>query len=135
MDESPVPELLRSPLENVVLKTKLLEMGPPHSILGLAMDVPKLSDIFNTILVLKELGALLKTCNGHFSEQDGDITFIGKVMANLPVDVRAARLIVLGYCFGVLEDCIIIGKYKILNLAFDFRIINNSNTSSLTIRE
>lgn len=110
MEESAVPELIRSPLENVVLKTKLLEMGPPHAILALAMDVPNLSRISNTVLVLKELGALLRTSNGVISEYDGDITFMGRVMANLPVDVRIARLIVLGYCFGILEDCIIIGK-------------------------
>lgn len=109
MDESSIPELIRSPLENIVLKVKLLEMGPPDSILALAMDRPKLSDIANTVLLLKEIGALLRTTNGAISDFDGDITFVGRIMANLPLDVRVARLIVLGYCFSVLEECIIIG--------------------------
>lgn len=112
LPESAQPELLRSPLENVVLKAKMLEMGPPHQILALAMDTPKLSNVANTILVLKELGALLHTTNGKEKIHDGDITFMGVVMANLPVDVRVARLIILGYIFSVLEESVIMGKKK-----------------------
>lgn len=110
MDESTKPEMLRSPLEKVVLKAKMLDMGPPHAILALAMDQPNLSDIDNTILILKEAGALLKCINGVLSKHDGDLTFIGRVMASLPVDIKVARLIIFGYCFSVLEDCIIIGR-------------------------
>lgn len=113
MRESPVPELLRSPLENVVLKVKRLDMGEPHSVLGLAMDAPKLEDIANTVLILKELGALLKTVNNEYSHVDGDLTFIGRVMEALPIDVRASRLIILGYCYGLLDDCIIMGNIKL----------------------
>lgn len=111
MQPNSKPEMLRSPLEQVVLKSKLLDMGPPHAILALAMDQPKLSDIKNTILVLKELGGLYRTCNDVLTENDGDLTFIGRVMASLPVDVRVTRMILFGYCFSVLEECIIIGKY------------------------
>lgn len=110
LPESPQPELLRSPLENVVLKAKMLEMGPPHQILALAMDTPKLTNVANTILVLKELGAMLHTVNGKASIHDGDITFMGIIMASLPVDVRVARLIVLGYIFSVLEESVIMGE-------------------------
>lgn len=74
------------------------------------MDKPKLSDIANTILVLKEIGALLRTCNGTWSDMDGDISVVGKHMANLPIDVRIAKFIILGYCFSILDECIIIGK-------------------------
>lgn len=108
--QSAQPELLRSPLENVVLKAKMLDMGPPHQLLALAMDTPKLSNVANTILVLKELGAMLSTVKGKVSIHDGDITFMGTVMATLPVDVRVSRLIVLGYMFSVLEDSIIMGE-------------------------
>lgn len=109
MKENAIPELVSSPLENVILNAKLLEMGSPESILALAMDYPNLDDIANTILVLKEIGALLKTCNGKVDDMDGDISFIGRIMANLPLDVRISKFIILGYCFSVLEECIIIG--------------------------
>lgn len=111
MRDSPIPEILSSPLENIILKTKLLDMGSPESILALAMDKPYLSDIGNSILQLKEIGALLQTCNGVMAEMDGDISFIGRVMANLPIDVKISKLIVLGYCFSMLEECIIIGEF------------------------
>lgn len=124
LPESPQPELLRSPLENVVLKAKMLEMGPPHQILALAMDTPKLSNVANTILVLKELGALLHTSNGKEKIHDGDITFMGVVMANLPVDVRVSRLIILGYIFSVLEESVIMGERKKSIAKSDFRETN-----------
>ena len=51
----------RAPLDKVVLDTKILDMGPPKEILGLALDPPDLRNIKNTILHLKEMGALLPT--------------------------------------------------------------------------
>ncbi|XP_055533952.1 probable ATP-dependent RNA helicase spindle-E [Wyeomyia smithii] len=109
MNLSSPPEILRCPLENVVLKAKLLEMGPPHSILALALNPPDLSDIRNTVLQLKELGALLRTVNGNMEQLDGDMTYMGRIMAKLPLDIRISKLIILGYVFSVLEDTIIIG--------------------------
>lgn len=108
MQESGTPEMLRSPMTSIVLKSKVLDMGPPQSILALAMDPPDLTDINNTILELKEVGALLRYCNGNYSDHDGDLTFVGRVMAGLPLDVRSSRLIILGHCFSVLDDMIII---------------------------
>lgn len=110
MDESAVPELIRTPLENIVLKAKILNMGSPQALLALAMDVPKLCDVANTILILKALGALLPTIDGKLVDLDGDVTFIGYVMSELPLDVRISKLIILGHCFSLLDDCIIIGE-------------------------
>lgn len=118
MLENAIPELVSSPLENAILKAKLLELGPPEAILALAMDHPNLNDIANTILVLKEIGALLKTCDGVLNDMDGDISFIGRIMANLPIDVKIAKFIILGYCFSILEECIIIGKQFFFSFPF-----------------
>ena len=103
MPESAVPELLLTPLENVILKAKTFDMDAPHVILGLAMEdsIPKMDDVANTILSLKELGALQLTYKDEgYSPIDGDLTFLGRVMSNLPLDVRATRLI--GKC-GTVE--------------------------------
>ncbi|XP_055626339.1 probable ATP-dependent RNA helicase spindle-E [Toxorhynchites rutilus septentrionalis] len=108
MNLSTSPEMVRCPLENVVLKAKELEMGPPHSILALAMNPPDLSDIRNTVLQLKELGALLKMVKGKYEQLDGDLTYLGRVVSKLPIDLRMAKLIVLGYIFSVMDDAIII---------------------------
>ncbi|XP_011867555.1 PREDICTED: putative ATP-dependent RNA helicase TDRD9 [Vollenhovia emeryi] len=105
LQEEAVPEMLRAPLANVILKTKLLGMGEPKALLALSLDPPNLSNIRNTVLLLKEVGALL---NRSGQELDGDMTPLGRVMANCPLDVRVTKLIVLGHLFGVLSDAIII---------------------------
>lgn len=119
MREFAVPEILLTPLENIVLKAKEFKMHKPHVILGLAMDPPKLADIATTILILKELGALLLEVRDEgYVDIDGDLTFLGKMMSSLPLDVRATRLIAIGYCFGLLEECVIMGTSSFYNGSF-----------------
>ncbi|KYN01299.1 PREDICTED: putative ATP-dependent RNA helicase TDRD9 [Cyphomyrmex costatus] len=105
LNEECLPEILRAPLANVVLKTKLLDMGEPKALLALSLDPPNLSNIRDTILLLKEVGALL---NRGTHEFDGDITPLGHIMANLPLDVHVTKLVILGHVFGILSDAIII---------------------------
>ncbi|KAH8363289.1 hypothetical protein KR084_007780 [Drosophila pseudotakahashii] len=108
MSEFGVPEMLRLPLQNSVLRAKELEMGSPVEILALALSPPNLSDIRNTILLLKEVGALFLTVDGVYNKMDGDITYWGTIMSRLPLDTRLSRLIILGYVFNLLEEVIII---------------------------
>ena len=44
---------------------------------------------------------------------DGDMTFLGRVLAHLPVSLHLGKMIVLGHVFGVLDDCLIIGTVLI----------------------
>jgi len=112
MSEFGIPEMLRLPLQNSVLRAKELEMGSPVELLALALSPPNLSDIRNTILLLKEVGALFPTVDGVYNEMDGDMTYWGTIMARLPLDTRLSRLIILGYVFNLLEEVIIIGEHK-----------------------
>lgn len=106
-NEAPA-EMQRTSLETVVLKAKKLKMGKPIDILGLALNPPRRCSIVDAILVLKELGALTRYTNYDFDYEDGDLTFAGEVMCNVPVDVRLSKLILLGYMFNVLKEMIII---------------------------
>lgn len=110
LQQSADAELLSNPLENIILKAKQLDMGSPEEVLALALDKPYLNDIHEAVLRLKEMGAMLTTTKGQTVPRDGDITYIGEIMARLPIDVKLSKLIALGYCFGVLDECIIIGK-------------------------
>lgn len=103
------PEMQRSPLESLILKSKLFNMGEPKALLALALSPPNLADIERTILSLKEVGALSSAVGEDSNPHDGDLTFIGRVLAELPVDIRIGKLLVLGHVFGVLEECLIIG--------------------------
>lgn len=118
MRQSAKAEMITSPLENIILKTKQLNLGSPEEVLSLAMDKPYLDEIHNSVLRLKEMGAMLTTTNGTTRKRDGDITYIGEIMSKLPIDVKLSKLIALGYCFGVLDECIIIGMFK-FQLNFD----------------
>ena len=40
-------------------------------------------------------------------EFDGDLTFVGLVMADIPLDVHLTKLILMGHVFGLLEEAII----------------------------
>ncbi len=105
------PAILREPLEYVILNLKRLEQsGEPRQILSLAIQPPKLSGIEKTILLLKQVGALTLKCKNSkaMNAQDGDLTYVGRIMANLPIDVRLSKLILLGHTFGKLKEAIII---------------------------
>ncbi|XP_053138500.1 ATP-dependent RNA helicase TDRD9 isoform X1 [Hemicordylus capensis] len=107
--ESTVPEIMRCPLESTILKVKLLDMGEPRALLATALSPPSISDIERTILQLKEIGALaIGERSGQENPYDGELTFLGRVLAQLPVDWHLGKLIVLGNVFGCLEECLII---------------------------
>ncbi|XP_044292607.1 ATP-dependent RNA helicase TDRD9 [Varanus komodoensis] len=117
--ESSVPEMTRCPLENTVLKVKMLDMGEPVALLATALSPPSISDIERTILHLKEIGALsIGVHSEGKTPYDGELTFLGKVLAQLPVDQRLGKLIVFGHVFGCLEECLIIAAALSLNNFF-----------------
>ncbi|VVC33086.1 Hypothetical protein CINCED_3A021098 [Cinara cedri] len=102
-----VPEMSRCSLSRIVLMSKILDMGTPKLLLSCAMDPPDLKNIIHTIMNLKQVGALLPTVNGVISSVDGDITFMGKVMAQLPLEPSMTKLIYFGYIFNILNEAII----------------------------
>eukprot|EP00075_Anas_platyrhynchos_P024477 XP_027313730.1 ATP-dependent RNA helicase TDRD9 [Anas platyrhynchos] len=106
--EKSVPEILCSPLGATVLKIKRLDMGEPKALLATALSPPNLSDIERTVLHLKELGALTTSVQAEENPHDGELTYLGRVLLHLPVDLHLGKLIVLGHIFGCLEECLII---------------------------
>ncbi|CAC5402912.1 TDRD9 [Mytilus coruscus] len=113
-----IPEMQRCPLEQLILQVKLLDLGQPKAILALALTPPNLNDIEKTILLLKEVGALSAPSTGVKNPYDGQLTFVGRVLAELPVDIRIGKLLMLGHVFGLLEECLIIGAALSLKSLF-----------------
>lgn len=68
---------------------------------------------------------MLKTSRGKINISDGDMTFLGKVMALMPLDVHLSKLIVLGYMFSVLQDTIIMGMLKVFTYFRTFQYFIN----------
>ncbi|TGZ49356.1 putative ATP-dependent RNA helicase spindle-E, partial [Temnothorax longispinosus] len=119
-----VPKMLRAPLTNIILKTKVLDMGEPKALLALSLDPPNLSNIKQNILLLKEVGALRR----GMQEFDGHLTSLGHVMASLPLDVHVTKLIVLGYVFEVLSDAIILAASMTVKDMFEIKFFNLEST-------
>nr|XP_020446743.1 putative ATP-dependent RNA helicase TDRD9 isoform X2 [Monopterus albus] len=112
-----IPEMLIAPLSTIMLKVKLLDMGDPRSLLSTALSPPVLDDIVKTVLQLKEMGALSGKHDDSQNE-DGDLTFLGRVLAHLPVDLHLGKMIVLGHVFGCLDECLIIAASHSLKSFF-----------------
>ncbi|XP_034531835.1 ATP-dependent RNA helicase TDRD9 [Notolabrus celidotus] len=112
------PEMLLAPLATIMLKVKLLDMGDPRSLLSTALSPPDLSDIVRTVLQLKEMGAISAESVGKGHNDDGELTFLGIVLAHLPVNVYLGKLIVLGHVFGCLDECLIIAASHSLKSFF-----------------
>lgn len=53
----------------------------------------------------------MPTVNGIISSVDGDLTYIGKVMAYLPLEPPMSKLIYFGYIFNILNEAIIMGMF------------------------
>nr|XP_046268052.1 ATP-dependent RNA helicase TDRD9 isoform X1 [Scatophagus argus] len=113
-----VPEMLLAPLATILLKVKLLDMGDPRSILSTALSPPNLGDIVRTVLQLKEMGVLSVKSDGRGQSEDGELTFLGRVLAHLPVDLYLGKMVVLGHIFGCLDECLIIAASHCLKSFF-----------------
>lgn len=109
MTDYPAPEIQRIGLATVVIKAKMLAMGSPLELLALALDPPDKSSVIDSVLYLKELGGLSRlNPDGSFDYTDGQLTFLGRIMGGLPIDVRLAKLILLGNMFGVFDESVVI---------------------------
>lgn len=105
----PEPSINRQPLEKIVLDVKRLNReASPKETLAFALTPPRLDDIDITILKLKEVGALSLYKNNEFCVTDGDLTYAGEIMAQLPIDINLAKLVVFGLVFGKLRESIMI---------------------------
>ncbi|KAF9225566.1 P-loop containing nucleoside triphosphate hydrolase protein [Gyrodon lividus] len=88
MKSFPVPEILRTPLESISLTVKVMrENEDVKHFLKRAIDPPEISAMDKAWSVLKELGAI---------DQEGKLTSLGRHMSMLPVDLRLAKMLVLG---------------------------------------
>lgn len=61
--------------------------------------------------LLFKIGALsIMMDDDKYDMYDGCLTYVGKVISRLPIDIRLGRLILLGHVFDCLEETIIIGN-------------------------
>jgi ATP-dependent RNA helicase DHX57 len=98
----PVPEILRVPLEQMVLRIKVLPLFKNKTVESVLRDMiePPLEEGMQSAIVrLKGVGAL---------DTDCDLTPLGFHLASLPVDVRIGKLLLFGAVFCCLDSALTI---------------------------
>uniref|UniRef100_A0A3B4X292 DEAH (Asp-Glu-Ala-His) box polypeptide 34 n=1 Tax=Seriola lalandi dorsalis TaxID=1841481 RepID=A0A3B4X292_SERLL len=88
----PVPEIHRVALDSLILQMKSMCLGDPLSFVFI--DPPPAASIQTAVTYLKEQGAL---------DSLGELTSIGKLLSQLPVDVVIGKMLVLGSLFNLVE--------------------------------
>ncbi|NWZ59808.1 DHX34 helicase, partial [Haliaeetus albicilla] len=88
----PVPEIQRVALDALVLQLKSMGLGDPRTFPFL--EPPPSSSLEMAVRYLKDQGAL---------DEAEDLTPIGNLLAQLPVDVVVGKMLVLGALFGLAE--------------------------------
>ncbi|KAM3962013.1 LOW QUALITY PROTEIN: putative ATP-dependent RNA helicase DHX57 [Aphomia sociella] len=98
--EQPVPEIHRIPLEQLLLKVKILPLFQDmsvHEVLGKTVEPPSKSNIDGALSRLQDIGALDKAFV---------LTALGKHLAALPVDVRIGKLMLFGAIFCCVDSAL-----------------------------
>lgn len=115
LSEYEVPEFEKTPLENYVLKAKLIDdTKPPKHVLAYALNPPKLEDVEQAVLTLKRVGAFTvylepeTEAGTKYDDEDGNMTALGYIMAFLPLDIMLSKLVALGLVFDVTYEAIVI---------------------------
>uniref|UniRef100_A0A0C9RKH2 RNA helicase n=1 Tax=Fopius arisanus TaxID=64838 RepID=A0A0C9RKH2_9HYME len=90
----PMPEILISPLEDVILQIKMLQLGKVAIFLKNVMDPPKADAIEASLCLLRNLNAL---------DSDENLTPLGYHLAKLPLDLQTGKMVLLASIFSCIE--------------------------------
>ncbi|KAG7470975.1 hypothetical protein MATL_G00119570 [Megalops atlanticus] len=93
LDAYQLPEIMRTPLEELCLQIKILKLGRIASFLSKAMDPPSEQAVQLAITHLMDLNAL---------DRDEELTPLGFHLARLPVEPHIGKMIL----FGALLSCL-----------------------------
>ncbi|KAI8380604.1 P-loop containing nucleoside triphosphate hydrolase protein [Choanephora cucurbitarum] len=106
-----VPELLRTPLEQLCLTVKAMGEHDVRGFLSRAIDPPSVAALDSAIRSLRQVEAIDET-------EQGDLTALGRHMANIPADLRISKMLLFGSVFGCLEPILTIASIMSLKSPF-----------------
>ncbi|KAF8006930.1 hypothetical protein BT93_K1045 [Corymbia citriodora subsp. variegata] len=99
MSQFQLPEILRTPLQELCLHIKSLQLGAIGSFLSKALQPPDHLAVHNAIELLKTIGAL---------DDKEDLTPLGRHLCTLPVDPIIGKMLLMGSIFQCLTPALII---------------------------
>ncbi|XP_014222237.1 ATP-dependent RNA helicase DHX36 [Trichogramma pretiosum] len=93
-DKYPLPEMLRTRLDEVILQVKILQIGKADRFLASMMDPPEAKAIDLSLKLLRELNAL---------DEKENLTPLGYHLARLPLDPRTGKMIIWAAMFSCID--------------------------------
>ena len=115
------PEMVRVPLEELVLQIHLLGLGPAAPFLSRVLEPPPARAVEAALVSLRSVGALeaLSRKNADADDDDDEegeyenqleerLTPLGRHLAQLPVDARVGKLLLMGALLGALSPALTI---------------------------
>ncbi|XP_068601686.1 probable ATP-dependent RNA helicase DHX34 [Brachionichthys hirsutus] len=118
----PVPEIHRVALDSLILQMKSMCLGDPLSFIFI--DPPPAASIQTAVTYLKEQGAL---------DRHSELTSIGSLLAQLPVDVVIGKMLVLGSLFNLVEPILTVAAA--LSVQSPFLRSSQQNPDCATARQ
>ncbi|XP_058070140.1 DExH-box ATP-dependent RNA helicase DExH1 isoform X3 [Magnolia sinica] len=101
MHEYQLPEILRTPLQELCLHIKSLQLGTIASFLAKALQPPDPLSVENAVELLKTIGAL-----GNMEE----LTPLGRHLCTLPLDPNIGKMLLMGCIFQCLDPALTIAS-------------------------
>ncbi|MQL71690.1 hypothetical protein Taro_003989 [Colocasia esculenta] len=99
MPQYQLPEILRTPLQELCLNIKSLQLGAVASFLEKALQPPDPLSVRNAIELLKTIGAL---------DEQEELTPLGRHLCTLPLDPNIGKMLLMGSVFQCLDPALTI---------------------------
>ncbi|KAL8214402.1 hypothetical protein R6Q57_003851 [Mikania cordata] len=94
-----LPEILRTPLQELCLQIKSLQLGAIGSFLSKALQPPDALSVQNAVELLKTIGAL---------DDAEELTSLGRHLCTLPVDPNIGKMLLMGSIFQCVNPALTI---------------------------
>ncbi|KAJ4803285.1 RNA helicase family protein [Rhynchospora pubera] len=101
MPQYQLPEILRTPLQELCLNVKTLQLGEAGTFLAKALQPPDPLSVQNAIELLKTIGAL---------DDREELTPLGQHLSKLPLDPNIGKMLLMGSIFQCLDSALTIAS-------------------------
>ncbi|XP_074556601.1 DExH-box ATP-dependent RNA helicase DExH1 [Curcuma longa] len=99
MPQYQLPEILRTPLQELCLNIKSLQLGAIATFLAKALQPPDPLSVKNAVELLKAIGAL---------DETEELTPLGRHLCTLPLDPNIGKMLLIGSIFQCLDPALTI---------------------------
>jgi ATP-dependent RNA helicase DHX36 len=123
-EDFPLPQMLTSSMEEVVLQSKVIHGGSNteiSSMLTNSMAAPKSEAVDSAVLSLKNMNCLT---------YGGELTVLGRAVAAIPVDPKVAKFLLIAGAFRCIKPAAVIAAFLSIKSPFQQTVGSEKNEKS-----